>query len=117
MNVKYKTKNNITDDIPVFLPKKNHRNANMSSVRNLRLMASRVCMVWLPNSLSRPLKNIMSAKKVMRVNPAEDRMISLYSNPDSIPEIIMYPTTRTVISSIASRKIVLARGFKRNIIF
>jgi hypothetical protein len=44
VNVKYKTKNNITDDIEVFLSTKNQKKTNMSSRMNLRLMATRVCI-------------------------------------------------------------------------
>jgi hypothetical protein len=45
VNVKYKTKNNMTDDNPVFLAIKNHKNANISSARNLRLIETRLCMI------------------------------------------------------------------------
>lgn len=45
VNTKYKTKNNNTDDNPVFLARINQMNTKKSSRRNLRLTATRLCMV------------------------------------------------------------------------
>ena len=42
VNVKYSTKNNIINDIEVFLAIINHSRAITSSIRNLRLMLTRV---------------------------------------------------------------------------
>lgn len=45
VNVKYKTKNNNTEDKPVFFARKNQVNANTSSIRNLMTIATMLCMV------------------------------------------------------------------------
>jgi hypothetical protein len=63
VNVKYKTKNNITDDNPVFLAIKNQKKTKTSSMRNLRLTETRVCMTFESGSLDCPLK-----KRAMHVN-------------------------------------------------
>jgi hypothetical protein len=63
VNVKYKTKNNITDDNPVFLEIKNQKKTKTSSMRNLRLTETRVCMTFESGSLDCPLK-----KRAMHVN-------------------------------------------------
>jgi hypothetical protein len=47
---KYKTKNNKTEYNDVFLATINQRSANINSKRNFRVMASRVCRVWLSGS-------------------------------------------------------------------
>jgi hypothetical protein len=117
VNVKYKTKNNTTDVIPVFLPMKNHRNANMSSARNLMVMATIVCMVWLPSSLLRPLKNMISIRMVIRVNMAVTNNISLYSSLISKTETRINPEASIKTSSNASKKVDLTTGFKGGIIF
>jgi hypothetical protein len=60
VNVKYITKNNITDAGDVFLATKNQMNASISSRRNLRLTETRLCIAWLPGSFDSPLiKTIM----------------------------------------------------------
>jgi hypothetical protein len=64
VNVKYKTKNNNTDDNPVFLARINQMNTKKSSRRNLKLTATRLCMVWLSGFFNCPLK------KMIRVIPA-----------------------------------------------
>jgi len=76
VNVKYKTKNIITDDNPVFLDIKNQINANINSARNLMLIAMRLCMVWLAGSLLRPLKKITRTRIFMRINTADAATIS-----------------------------------------
>jgi hypothetical protein len=77
VNVKYKTKNNIKDDNPVFLAIINQITANTSSIRNLRPMATRVCMVWLPGSLDCPLKKIITVVRAIIVKAAERIAMSL----------------------------------------
>ena len=63
VNVKYKTKNNITDDNPVFLAIKNQKKTKTSSIRNLRLTEIRVCMTFESGSLDCPLK-----KRAIHIN-------------------------------------------------
>jgi hypothetical protein len=58
VSVKYKTKNIKTDVKEVFLATINQRSANMSSIRNFRLNATRLCRVWLSGSLACPFKKI-----------------------------------------------------------
>jgi hypothetical protein len=117
VNDKYKTKNNITDDNPVFLAIKNQMNANISSVRNLMLTATRLCMIWLAGSLFWPLKKIIRTKRLIRVKIADATPMSLKIRGVSMFVTIMYPAASTSISMIASKNTDLARGFKRWIIF
>jgi hypothetical protein len=73
VNVKYKTKNNKTDDNPVFLARKNQENTKMSSRRNLSPTATRLCIVWLSGFFDCPLVKMiretseMSAKTGDRI--------------------------------------------------
>lgn len=77
VKVKYKIKNNNTDDNPVFLAIKNQKNANMSSARNLMLTEATVCMVWLAGSLRSPLKNMISISSVIMVKTADAKLMLL----------------------------------------
>jgi len=77
VNAKYKTKNNITDDNPVFLAIINQITANTSSIRNLSPIATRVCMVWLPGSFDCPLRKIINVVRAIIVKIAERIAISL----------------------------------------
>jgi hypothetical protein len=117
VNVKYKTKNNKTADKPVFLAIKNQANANSSSIRNLRLIATRLCMVWLAGSLLCPLKNIIKARSAIRVNPAETAVISVKLKSILIYLITREPAASITTSSNASKRTDFIRGFKRGIIF
>jgi len=73
VNVKYKTKNNTTDDNSVFLATKNQMKASTSSRRNLRVTDTRLCMVWLAASFPCPLINMMIVISAIIVNTAERR--------------------------------------------
>jgi hypothetical protein len=117
VNVKYKTKNNKTADKPVFLAIKNQANANSSSIRNLRLIATRLCMVWLAGSLLCPLKNIIKARSAIRVNPAETAVISVKLKSILIYLITREPAASITTSSNTSKRTDFIRGFKRGIIF
>jgi hypothetical protein len=117
VNVKYKTKNNMTDDNPVFLAIKNHRNANISSVKNLMLTATSECIVWLSGSFFLPLKKIISTRSAIIVKTADASPISMYVRFTEKFETMRKPATSTSISRIARRNIDLASGFNRRIIF
>jgi len=117
VNVKYKTKNNKTEDKPVFLATKNQANANISSIRNLRLIETRVCMVWPAGSLLCPLKKIIKIRRLINIKPADTATISVKLN-----SILTYLTTRNPATSIttssnASKRTDLIGGFKSGIIF
>jgi hypothetical protein len=58
VSAKYKTKNIKTDVKEVFLATINQRSANTSSIINFRLIATRLCRVWLSGSLACPFKKI-----------------------------------------------------------
>jgi hypothetical protein len=73
VKAKYSTKNNITDDNPVFLATKNQMKAITSSTRNLRLKETSRCIVWLTGSLPRPLKKMARISVAVSAN-ATDRM-------------------------------------------
>jgi hypothetical protein len=81
VSVKYITKNITTDSGEVFLPIKNQTSANINSSRNLRVTETRVCIVWLPGSLSCPLIKITRAIKAITVNSEARRIISINVKP------------------------------------
>jgi hydrogenase maturation factor HypF (carbamoyltransferase family) len=114
---KYKTKNNKTADKPVFLAIKNQANANISSARNLRLMATRLCIAWLDGSLACPLKKIINVRKTIIVNPADTAVISLNSRPIVVFSDKKNPAKITSISSKKSDKTGFLRFFTEVIIF
>jgi hypothetical protein len=76
VNAKYKTKNNTTDDNPVFLATKNQTKARISSSRNLRVTETRLCIVWLAGSFLCPLKKMMIVNNEINVNIPERRATS-----------------------------------------
>jgi hypothetical protein len=76
VNVKYKIKNNNTDENPVFLAIINQTNTNMSSSRNLAETATRLCMVWLSMPLDCPLKKMLKVKIARMKNTEEHITIS-----------------------------------------
>ena len=59
VNAKYKTKNNKTDDNPVFLARINQMNTKKSSRINLRPTATRLCIVELSGFFDCPLKKMI----------------------------------------------------------
>jgi hypothetical protein len=115
VNVKYRIKNNTTDDNPVFLTIKNQINTNISSIRNLLLIETRLCIVWLAGSLTCPLKKIKSVKNARRENTNDSTAISVKCKPVWVVDIRTYPDRRTRISSVSSKRIFLSRGFNRRI--
>ena len=81
VNVKYKTKNNITDDNPVFLAIKNQKKTKTSSRRNLRLTETRVCMTFESGSLNCPLKNRAMLMNTIIINTDDAIATSRVLNP------------------------------------
>jgi hypothetical protein len=57
-NAKYSTKNNKTEAVPFFFIIKNQTRARTNSSNNLILIATKMCIVWLPGSFFPPLKKI-----------------------------------------------------------
>jgi hypothetical protein len=74
VSVKYITKNRKTDVREVFLEIINHTSASTISSRNLRLIETRVCMVWESGSCVPPRKK---TRRVMIeiIEKREERMI------------------------------------------
>jgi len=77
VNVKYKTKNNMTEDNPAFLAIINQKTANIISIRNLRLRETMVCIVWLSGLFFCPLKKINKVINVISVKTTDRIAISL----------------------------------------
>lgn len=102
VSVKYKTKNNITEEIKVFLTTINHRSANINSMRNFRLIATRVCMVWLSGSLYCPLMKIKTVIMAITEKEKDKITISEYSITQSVVVTNIHPA---VINSTFSNKI------------
>ena len=84
VSVKYITKNRKTDVREFFLEIKNQRSASIISSKNLRLMATRVCIALESGSRLSPLKNIVSVIAEIREKEAVRIMISSEGrlNPD-----------------------------------
>ena len=117
VNDKYKIKNNKTADNPDFLAIKNQTNANTSSSRNLRLIETMLCIVWLAGSLSCPLKKIIKVSRVISEKPAETATTSLKFKLMLIYLIRRNPAASIRISSDSSSNTGLIRGFKRAVIY
>jgi hypothetical protein len=101
VNVKYKTKNNTTDDNCVFLATKNHKKAITSSRRNLRVTATRLCNVWLAGSLSCPLKKMIRVTSATMVRIEESKATS--PNPIPVPDFEMMKNPAARIRSSSSK--------------
>jgi hypothetical protein len=111
VNVKYKTKNNNTDVIPVFLAIKNQMNTNTSSMRNLRLTETRLCMVWLSGSFVCPLKKMKSVRSDRSAKAKDNNAASIKTIPMLKFETRRNPVKRTRISSIIRKRIFLKSSF------
>jgi hypothetical protein len=81
VNVKYKTKNNITDVNDVFLSTKNQKKTKNSSRMNLRLTATRLCMTFESGSFCCPLKKIARLIKTRTPKTDAATAASLVLNP------------------------------------
>lgn len=81
MNVKYKTKNNITDDKPVFLAIKNQKKTKISSRRNLRLTETRLCMTFESGSFDCPLKKTTIEMNTIAIRTEDTIATSRVRNP------------------------------------
>jgi hypothetical protein len=117
VNVKYKIKNNNTDENPVFLAIINQMNTNISSSRNLAETATRLCMVWLSASLDCPLKKMIMVKTARIKNTEEQIAISEKWRLVMNFEKIKYPKRRIMISRIRRKKIFLIMGFNGQLFF
>jgi hypothetical protein len=111
------TKNNKIEDKPVFLATKNHANANISSIRNLKLIEIRLCMVWPAGSLLCPLKKIIKIRRLINIKPADTATISVKDKAIFTYLTRRNPATSITTSSNASKRTDLIRDFKRGIIF
>ena len=81
MNVKYKTKNNITDDKPVFLAIKNQKKIKISSRRNLRLTETMLCMTFESGSFDCPLKKTTMEMNTIAIRTEDTIATSRVRNP------------------------------------
>jgi hypothetical protein len=81
VNVKYKTKNNITDDNPDFLAIMNQKKTKISSRRNLRVTDTRLCMPVEPGSFDCPLKKMTMHTNTIAIKTTEAIATSRVLNP------------------------------------
>jgi len=65
VNVKYKTKNNITADNPVFLAIINQKKTKINSRMNLRPTETRLCITFESGSFDCPLKKMAMQIKMI----------------------------------------------------
>ena len=87
VKAKYKTKNNKTDDNPVFLATKNHTKAVISSRRNLSVTDTRLCKPWLAGSFPCPLKKITMVTPEITVKIPDRRAVPANAIPMPDPEM------------------------------
>jgi hypothetical protein len=80
VNVKYRTKNRKTYVREFFLLIKNHSSASTISSRNLRLKATRVCIVPESGSLVLPLRKIIRVTTAIKEKKNESVRTSLNKN-------------------------------------
>jgi len=105
VSVKYKTKNIKTEDKEVFLTTINHIRANINSSRNFKLMATRICKVWLSASLASPLKKIISVINAIMEKTVNEMTISLRENPGFTNVENRYPNdSKRIYNNISSKK-------------
>jgi hypothetical protein len=95
VSVKYITKNIKTDVRDVFLEIKNHARASIISSRNLRLTATRVCIVPESGSRVRPLKKIMRVMAEITEKSKERMTISFIKRFIGVIDLISRPITRS----------------------
>lgn len=115
MNVKYKTKNNNTEGNPVFLAIINQKNINISSIRNLELTETRLCIVWVAGSLFCPLKKMTSTRRASKENTIESTAISVKCKAVLKFDVIRNPAKRIAVSSAAKKRIFFCKGFNREV--
>jgi hypothetical protein len=94
VSVKYITKNIKTDVRDVFLEIKTHARASIISSRNLRLTATRVCIVPESGSRFRPLKKIMRVIAEITEKSEERMTISLINRFSGIFDLTSRPVPR-----------------------
>jgi hypothetical protein len=111
VSVKYITKNTKTDVSEFFLEIKNHRSASIISSKNLRLIATRVCIARESGSRFLPLKNMVSVIAAIREKEAVRIMISSGGrlNPDR--EFIIKAVTEIRIVNSTSKGRYLKSAF------
>jgi len=103
VNVKYKTKNNITDVNPDFLVIKNQKKTKTSSRRNLRPTATRVCITFESGSRVCPLKKIARHVKTI---PAKIMLASAASR-------FLNPMLKTEFNTNAAETVRAVRRIRR----
>ena len=107
VNVKYKTKNIITDSNAVFLAIINQIRANTNSSRNFRPMATRLCSVWLSGSFVCPRKKMTRVINVINEKLSERMVISVMRLLRFAIEARKYPAPGSSIFKSKSNKIYL----------
>ena len=107
VSVKYITKNRKTDVREVFLEIINHISASTISSRNLRLIETRVCIVWESGSLVRPRKKIV--RVMMDINEKREERMIMSFNIRSMPEndFMRYPAPVRRRVRMISKKTIL----------
>ena len=104
----------MTEDIAVFLARKNQIATNASSIRNLRLTETRVCIVWLTGSFNWPRKKIINVIREIRENTTDTRITSGNLNPGSDLKVTRNPATITSSSRTSSKRMYFENFVKDN---
>jgi len=95
VKAKYKTKNNMTDDVSVFLARRNQMSAKLISRRNLTLTDPRLCNVCASGSFFWPIEKIrtviveMSAKTNESIARSVRRICTVPVTIRAYPKIII----------------------------
>jgi len=116
VNVKYKTKNNITDDNPAFLAIKNQKKTKTSSRRNLRLTETRVCMTFKSGSFDCPLKKRAMLMNMIAVKTDDAIATSRVLNPALNRLLIRNAAEMSRTPRSTRRREYFKSGFKRRFI-
>jgi hypothetical protein len=111
VSAKYKTKNIKTDVMEVFLATKNQSSAIIISSRNLRLMATRLYIVWLSGSLVCPLMKINSVINEFSEKASERMTISLSEGISLTEGTRKYATINMRIFKSTRKAEYFERGF------
>ena len=116
MSVKYITKNIKTDSKDLFLAAINQITANPISSRNLRLIATRMCRVWLSGPLLCPLRKM--EKTIIAVTEKSKARKAVFPGAKSrLTVFVKTKTSKTKITSIINNpdKYLINR-FKRELL-
>lgn len=121
-SAKYKTKNINTFSNEFFLALKNHKSANINSIRNLRLIATRVYSVCASGSFDCPfikiriVVNAIIEKPPHRITISVIGMFRFTAGARKYPVKIINTLSRTSLKMVLEITIQSVNHFKKSLI-